>query len=299
MPSPRRKHSCFLSHLLCALAIGLLAALTLTGGVTLASYVQSERAAVSASPTPDAGPKVPAATVEPSQIPAAAPEPTPEAEPEPVPEPEPDPEAPYDYAAPVPQSEAVGDDWFADAAFVGDSRTEGLCLYSGVKAGACLAYRGLTVQSARTDPSVRVNGVQMTALEGLRQGAYAKVYIMLGVNELGWYNDQRYYDNYADLIDLARQAQPQARIYLQTLIPVTAEKSEGSYINNPQILVYNEIITRLAEEKQVYLLDTWSAFAGEDGALDPEGSVDGVHLTRSYYQRWLDYLKTHTVTETD
>ena len=42
------------------------------------------------------------------------------------------------------------------------------------------------------------------------------------------------------------------------------------------------------------LVDVWSAFAGEDGALDAEGSVDGVHLTRPYYVKWLDYLKTHT-----
>lgn len=57
---------------------------------------------------------------------------------------------------------------------------------------------------------------------------------MLGVNELGWYNDQRYYDNYADLIDLIREVQPEAQIYLQTLIPVTSKKSAGSYINNPR-----------------------------------------------------------------
>ena len=135
------------------------------------------------------------------------------------------------------------------------------------------------------------------ALEGLERGAYGKVYVMLGVNELGWYNDQRYYDNYADLIDLIREVQPEAQIYLQTLIPVTSKKSAGSYINNPQILVYNDIIAQLAEEKQVFLVDVWSAFAEADGALDEAGSVDGVHLTRSYYQRWLDYLKAHTVAE--
>lgn len=141
-----------------------------------------------------------------------------------------------------------------------------------------------TVRPA-TVASIQVNGEKMTALEGLERGAYGKVYVMLGVNELGWYNDQRYYDNYADLIDLIREVQPEAQIYLQTLIPVTSKKSAGSYINNPQILVYNDIIAQLAEEKQVFLVDVWSAFAEADGALDEAGSVDGVHLTRSYYQR--------------
>lgn len=194
----------------------------------------------------------------------------------------------------LPASAPVDDSWFADAAFVGDSRTEGLLLYSGLKAGGGFAHRGLTVQSARSDRVITVNGQTCTAVEALAQGSYSKVYLMLGVNELGWYNDTRYENNYAQLIDLVREAQPDAQIYLQTLIPVTAEKSASSYVNNPQILVYNEIITRLAQEKGVYLVDVWSAFAGEDGALDAEGSVDGVHLTRPYYVKWLDYLKTHT-----
>ena len=194
----------------------------------------------------------------------------------------------------LPASQPVDGDWFADAAFVGDSRTEGLLLYSGLKAGGGFAYRGLTVQSARTDRVFSVKGQQMTAVEALSQGSYGKVYLMLGVNELGWYNDKRYEDNYAQLIDLVKQAQPGAQIYLQTLIPVSAEKSASSYVNNPQILVYNEIITRLVQEKGAYLVDVWSEFVEEDGALNPEGSVDGVHLTKQYYVRWLDYLKTHT-----
>ena len=195
---------------------------------------------------------------------------------------------------PLPVSPPADDSWFADAAFVGDSRTEGLLLYSGVKAGGGFAYRGLTVQSARTDRVIPYSGQKMTAIEALAQGRYGKVYLMLGVNELGWYNDARYEKNYAQLIEQVRQVQPDAQIYLQTIIPVTAEKSASSYVNNSQVLVYNEMIAHLAQEKECYLVDVWSAFAGDDGALAPEGSVDGVHLTKQYYARWLDYLKTHT-----
>lgn len=51
----------------------------------------------------------------------------------------------YDYSAPVPQGEAVDNDWFADAAFLGDSLTDGLLLYSDIKGPARLSYKGLTV----------------------------------------------------------------------------------------------------------------------------------------------------------
>ena len=201
----------------------------------------------------------------------------------------------YDYSVPVPQGEAVDNDWFADAAFLGDSLTDGLLLYSDIKGPAHLSYKGLTVQSVRTDKVIRLNGQKYTPLEALGKKTYGKVYILLGINELGWHNDRRFYDGYAQLIDLVRAAQPDARIYLQTLLPVTAEKSEShQWLKNEKVAVYNDLITQLAGEKGVYLVDAHAALADENDALPADESVDGVHLTKAGYQRWADYLRTHT-----
>ena len=46
---------------------------------------------------------------------------------------------------PVPESEAVEDTYFEDAVFLGDSRTEGFRLYSGLKTGTYLCGVGATV----------------------------------------------------------------------------------------------------------------------------------------------------------
>lgn len=221
--------------------------------------------------------------------PSPLPAPAPKSEPE---------QTPCDYTSPVPQSDPAAEDWFADAAFIGDSLTDGLLLYSGVRGPANLSYKGLTVQSARTDKVIKSGSGKITPLEALGQKTYGKVYLLLGVNELGWYNDERFYNAYAELIDLVRETQPDAQIYLQTLLPVTAEQSaDHAYINNSKIEVYNSLITTLAAEKEVFLLDTHAALAGEDGALPAEGSTDGVHLTKPYYKIWLEYLRVHTVSE--
>lgn len=206
----------------------------------------------------------------------------------------------YNYAAPVPEREKVEDDWFSDAAFVGDSLTDGLLLYSGIRGPENLSYKGLTVQSVRTDKVIRLDGTKYTPLEALSRKSYGKVYILLGINELGWYNDQRFYDCYAQLVDLVREAQPDAQIYLQTLLPVTAEKSQShEWLKNEKIAVYNDLIAQLAEEKEVYLVDSHAALADENGVLPAEESTDGVHLTKSGYERWADYLRTHTVAPED
>ena len=52
----------------------------------------------------------------------------------------------------------------------------------------------------------------------------------------------------------------------------------------------------MAEEKEVFYLDVNSALKGSDGALPTEASpADGMHFNATYYQKWFDYLKTHTV----
>ena len=276
----------------------LLLALALTGSWSLlsahvgAQHDAAERARRKAGrQEPTAQVTLPAET---PALPAAAPaEPVPET---PAPA-EPEEARGYDYAAPVPEGEAVEDDWFADAAFLGDSLTDGLLLYSGIKGADNLSYKGMTVQTVRTDKVIRQDGAKYTPLEALGRKTYGKVYILLGVNELGWYNDQRFYDCYAQLVDLVRKAQPDAQIYLQTLLPVTAEKSERhEWLKNEKIAVYNDLIAQLAREKEVYLVDAHAALADETGALPAEESVDGVHLTRSGYQIWAGYLRRHTVT---
>ena len=118
---------------------------------------------------------------------------------------------------------------------------------------------------------------------------------MLGINELGWWSEKQFYTQYGELVDLIRAAQPSAQIYLQTLIPVTAAKSAEGVYTNLRLQAFNQIIRTLAQEKQVYLLDVWSAFANAQGALPAEQSSDGIHLYPRDYDQWLIYLKSHTV----
>ena len=265
----------------------LLISLTLVGGRSLLSPGQGAEAPMLPEP-------VPAVTQTPSPTPVPTPFPVPTS----LPARGTHPSAPYDYTVPVPASDPAEASWFSDAAFLGDSLTDGLLLYSGIRGADNLAYKGLTVQSIRTDKVIKTDSGKVTPLEALGTKTYGKVYLLLGVNELGWYNDQRFYKAYGELLDLVRDAQPDAQIYLQTLLPVTAEKSAShAYLTNDKVETYNALIAELAAEKEVYLVDLHAAFAGDDGALCPEESTDGVHLTKSAYQRWLEVLRTHTVSE--
>ncbi len=210
---------------------------------------------------------------------------------------------PYDFSAPVPEGEAVDNDYFADAVFIGDSRTDGLRLYSGIKGSNFLYYTGVTVFDAASRKSklLEIDGEKVSFLEALEQKEYAKVYIMFGINELGYPSKTAFIDTYSLFIDRVREVQPDAVIYIQALIPVNEAKCKShgqpDYITNKKIARYTEQLIALAEEKQVAYVDVAAGMTDETGAVPDDLSSDGVHFKRAGYVQWLDYLKTHTVDE--
>ena len=204
---------------------------------------------------------------------------------------------PYDFSQSVPESAEVDDSYFDDAVFIGNSRTEGFKLYSGLSNAQFYTAIGLMVDTIFTKPYATINGEKTTIMEALKTTDFSKVYIMLGMNELGWVYGSVYQEYYGRIIDGIREINPDAVIYIQSILPVSAEKSAGDDIyNNPRIDEFNGLLQELAEEKEVYYVNVAEAVAGEDGSLPEGASFDGVHLTPDYCAKWRDYLKTHTVT---
>ena len=198
----------------------------------------------------------------------------------------------------VPASAAVDDSYFADAVFVGNSRTQGLQMYGGVTGTTFWTKVGLTVDSAFKDVIVPVNNQWYTVADALRYASYNKVYIMLGMNELGWVYESVYKDDYAKLIDVIQESHPDAVIYVQSIIPVSKWKetndSEGTY-TNANVMRLQKVLVEMCKEKGVNYVNVAEVMQDTDGCLFSEATEDGTHLTAEYCKIWMDYLRTHTV----
>ncbi|MFR1052448.1 MAG: GDSL-type esterase/lipase family protein [Lachnospirales bacterium] len=230
---------------------------------------------------------------------SALPAPTPTPEPTPTPTPTPTPAPEPDYTQPVPLGEKVEMDWFADAVFIGDSRTDGFQLYSGISGGDFLDYTGITAFDVIEGKKVIREGKEkISVLEALGRKTYGKVYISLGVNELGYFNAERFASTYGQIIDAVRELQPDAALYIQSIIPVNTAKCKANgipyYVTNEGITSYNAALAQLAAEKKVSFLNVSEALVDETGEVPREDSADGVHFQKSGYIKWLDYLTTHT-----
>lgn len=178
-------------------------------------------------------------------------------------------------------------------AFIGDSRTQGFIMYNNLKDVINYSYVGFAVDTAITKPFVKnESGNKITILEDMKNRKLQKVYIMLGINELGWAYPEIFRKKYCELIEEIRKIQPNCKIYVQSIIPVTKSKSDGDKIyNNTNIANYNNLIQDLAKEEYTKYLDIAKALTGSVGILPEEASTDGIHVNKKYCEKWLTYLK--------
>lgn len=194
-----------------------------------------------------------------------------------------------------PTVEAVDDSYFDDAAFIGNSRTQGLMLYTGLSNATFYTAQGLMVDTFFTKEVVESGERKLTIPDAMKERQFKKVYIMLGLNELGWSYEDVFIRKYGELIDEVKRLQPEATVFVQSIMPVSKSKSDRDKVyNNPRIDRYNELIQEMAKEKGAVYLNVAEAVGLDGGALPEEASTDGVHLNKEYCVKWLDYLKCHT-----
>ncbi|MCH5333726.1 MAG: hypothetical protein J1D89_07195 [Agathobacter sp.] len=204
---------------------------------------------------------------------------------------------PYDFSRPVPESDPVDIDYFDDAVIIGNSRAEGLILFNELSNTTAFTHNGLTVSTVFTTPLVDVDGERISAVDALRQTEFTKVYLMFGINEVGWESDDIFIQRYQKLIDEIKSINPEADIYVHSIFPVSAKvNSNSEFLRNKKIRRYNKRIQAMAEENRLYYLDAGERmFNRKDGCLPDNVSTDGIHLKVAYYKQWMDYLLRHTV----
>ena len=195
----------------------------------------------------------------------------------------------------LPSREKVDDGFFSDAAFFGNSLMEGLGGYGGLESGSFFAHAKTALYNMDTEKNAELDdGGEATLYEAMTQRQYGKIYVLLGINEIGW--DAPFFaDRYGSFIERLQRDEPEAEIYIMSLSPVTSEVSEThEYFNMDRVRAYNEALLALAEERGCWFLDLCQALAGGDGYLPPDCAADdGIHLTQDAYLRLADYLRTH------
>ena len=183
---------------------------------------------------------------------------------------------------------------FENAAFLGDSRTAGLDEKLVVGQADFYTSIGIDVRGVLQKKLFTLsNGQKGNMLEAVSEKNYDKIYLMFGINELGWPYKDTFVEYYTTIIETLKQRFPDADIYVQSIIPMV-EKRTDEVFNNEKIRQFNTYIKEVTENTGVNWIDVTEPVSDETGALPEEASSDGIHLSREYLFRWADYLKKKT-----
>ncbi len=184
------------------------------------------------------------------------------------------------------------EEYYKDAVFIGDSRTQGLQINAGLTSPDFFAGRGLNVKNARTEKVVKnAAGKAVTVIDALKDKQYKKVYICFGINELGWPYTNIFADEYQKTIDAIKKIQPNAEVVVQGILPVTEKKSKSDKIfNMKNVKKFNKVIKKMAEDNGETYVDNSPAVANDKGYLPSDVTPDGIHMNREYCKRILAYI---------
>lgn len=130
-------------------------------------------------------------------------------------------------------------------------------------------------------------------LEEVINGKPAKVFILVGINDLGRNTpDSLILRNYTRMVRRIRNGSPNTRIYLQTILPTNDSfgKLKHLYHKEAAIAHINAKMKGIAMEEGVFWVDLHAHFTDSDGKLKKEYTWDGIHLTLAGYRKWAEVL---------
>lgn len=197
----------------------------------------------------------------------------------------------YDY-------QTVKKDYFDDAVFIGDSRIVGMHDYSGLTNADFFAKTGLTVYNLLDDKFVKDpdSGRDVSVSYMMQHYTYGKIYLMVGINELGTGGTQRFQDAYKKVLKNFRKWQPDAVIYVQSIMGVSPSKDQSDPVfNNTNIRDKNYAVSKLTDGIHIFYLNIQELYEDKHHNLAQELTFDDVHLYAQHYDKWVKYLKKHAV----
>ncbi|MBQ8513989.1 MAG: hypothetical protein IJ496_01145 [Ruminococcus sp.] len=200
---------------------------------------------------------------------------------------------------PQAEFERVEDSYFNDALFIGNSRTVGLSLFGSMPEQTTFyATVGMNIydlldSTAQIPPE---EGPEMSFSSLMNGQKFGKIYIMLGINDLGTGTSESFAEYYKSVLDQIHQMQPEAIIYIQSIINVDAARdAQGDSINNANINEKNALLAELANDDYIHYLNVNEVLVDENGALNADYTSDGIHLGGGSLSIWEDYLRSHAV----
>ena len=213
----------------------------------------------------------------------------------------------------LPESGRVDDSYFDDALFVGDSVTLKLRQYAlnarkngeptllgqaNFLAAQSFSARNALREVSETSIHPVIGGVKMTLEEAVAISGAKKLYIMLGMNDVGVVGAEKSVQNMLELLRRIQEKNPGIRIFVESATPrLSGTEPTTGQLFEYDVKLYDAILA--LNDPNICYVDVAYVMRDEQGKLraefcgDPGGMA--IHFTNEGCRQWIDYLYTHAL----
>jgi len=117
------------------------------------------------------------------------------------------------------------------------------------------------------------------------------IFLLAGINDFFQSGDEEIVENHLRIWAEAAEKMPEARLLVQSLLPVSERKYPPSL--NRRVRALNERLRSEAEKRGLTYIDLYSRLADNSGGLPEELTYDGLHLNARGYQLWAETIRPY------
>ena len=195
------------------------------------------------------------------------------------------------------ETEDMGDEYFNNITFLGDSTTYGLQVAGFLNSNQVWTPGNKTLTLGRhnidkiVDPET---GEEMFLRDIAALRKPELMVITLGVNGIAFLTENGFKAEYTNLLDTIMEVSPDTKIIINTLYPVANSWKYQQDINNNKIDAANEWLLSVAEAAGVRYMCSNTVLKNEYGVLAENAhSGDGLHLSSASCEKVVKYIRTH------
>lgn len=137
-----------------------------------------------------------------------------------------------------------------------------------------------------------MTGGLLLRLDEITQYQPAKIFLMVGVNDVNVHPIPDILKNYRKIVKEVLLKTPSTKLYLQSILPVN-NQVRNSGKSNADIIFLNKEIEKIAAENELVFLNLHPLFIDRNGMLDADVTQDGIHLDANGYLIWKKELQKY------
>lgn len=198
----------------------------------------------------------------------------------------------------LPEVSAEPCHFFDDAAIMGDSISYSLMVHHTKTkdfGDAIFLVRGsLGIHNTLNKQlTVSYQGKNMAPWDALAAAGVKKVFIMMGMNDIGYYTIDDTMEKWEIFLQNVREKCPEITVYIQSLTPMW-NKAQQSLLNNENIDLYNVRLQEFAEANGCHFVNFAPYFKNVDNGMAALYCGDlYVHMNETGTAAWATLLKNY------